>query len=43
MGAQSRHRPAHNLKEHLDADEQTERQTWLDTCLGQFNDAKEPD
>jgi hypothetical protein len=31
----------HNLKEYLDADEQTERQTWLDTCLGQFNDAQE--
>lgn len=31
----------HNLKEYLDADEQSERQTWLDTCLGQFNDGKE--
>lgn len=30
-----------NLKEYMDADEQSERQTWLDTCLGQFNDAKE--
>jgi hypothetical protein len=30
-----------NLKEYMDADEQTERQAWLDTCLGQFNDAKE--
>ncbi|HWW75149.1 MAG TPA: insecticidal delta-endotoxin Cry8Ea1 family protein [Pyrinomonadaceae bacterium] len=30
-----------NLKEYMDADEPSERQTWLDTCLGQFNDAKE--